>query len=173
MLPVSCIGLVLGLVPIVAGDQENALLINSKYADNHEGGGGHAHSLPVDLSALVNNRAFAQKPGDANFDGLHSGYPAQYLPQANFTYRGVDFDFPQYRAQGEDNVLAQGQIITPPRGRYFSIHLLAAAEGAIPTGSVNVTYTDNTTTTARFWWIPSGPGTYHPAEQSTSLHEWP
>ncbi|EME45088.1 glycoside hydrolase family 29 protein [Dothistroma septosporum NZE10] len=99
----------------------------------------------MDLSQLTNNRAFAMRPGDADFDGMHSGYPAQYLPPSNFTYSGVNYIFPQYQDSGNDNVLAQGQVIVPPASRYFSIHMLAAAENAIATGTVNVTYADNTT----------------------------
>ncbi|KAI1852699.1 hypothetical protein JX266_002240 [Neoarthrinium moseri] len=100
----------------------------------------------MDLTDLFNNRGFAMSPGDADFDGLHSGYPAQYLPSANFTYSGVNYIFPQYAESGNDNVLAQGQKLSPPKGRYFSVHLLAAAETAIATGFVNATYTDGSTT---------------------------
>lgn len=102
--------------------------------------------MPIDISGMTNNRAFAMSPGDANFDGIHSGYPAQYLPESNFTYSGVNYIFPQYERSGNDNVLAQGQVTKPPTGRYFAIHMLAAAETAIATGSVNATYADNTTT---------------------------
>ncbi|KAK5114808.1 hypothetical protein LTR85_010121 [Meristemomyces frigidus] len=119
------------------------LIINPKNADY---GNAQTVSVSVNLSSLVNNRAFAMTPGDADFDGLHSGYPAQYLPSANLAYSGVNYDFPQYRASGNDNLLAQGQILTPPKGRDFSIHMLAAAETAIATGFVNATYVDNTTT---------------------------
>lgn len=37
-------------------------------------------------------------------------------------------------------------MLKPPQGRYFSVHMLAAAETAIATGFVNATYSDNTTT---------------------------
>ena len=84
--------------------------------------------------------------GDANFDTLHSGYPAQYLPPSNFTYSGVNFMFPQYKQTGNYNVLAQGQVLSPARARYLSMHMLAAAETAIATGFVTATYSDNTTT---------------------------
>ncbi|KAK5744937.1 hypothetical protein LTR17_001688 [Elasticomyces elasticus] len=132
--------LLLGLVPFAVG--QGGLVINPKNADD----GVTADSLPIDISGLVNNRGFAMTPGDADFDGLHSGYPAQYLPDANLTYSGVNYIFPQYKASGNDNVLAQGQTLTPPRGRYFSIHMLAAAETAIATAFVNATYADNSTT---------------------------
>lgn len=124
---------------------QDGLVINPKNAD-HGGSGGR--TIPVDLSDLVNNRAFAMSSGDADFDGMHSGYPAEYLPDAEFTYSGVRYDFPQYQESGNDNVLAQGQILRPEKGRYISVHMLAAAESAIATGFVNTTYSDNSTASA-------------------------
>lgn len=118
-------------------------MVNPKNANDGVSG---IASIPIDLSGLVNNRGFAMSPGDANFDTLHSGYPAQYLPPSNFTYGGVNFIFPQYQKTGNDNVLAQGQILKPKQGRYFSVHMLTAAETAIATGFVNATYSDGTTT---------------------------
>lgn len=137
-------GILLGLVPAALG--QGGLVINPKNADDSEHGSSSAASMAMDISGMMDNRAFAMSPGDANFDGIHSGYPAQYLPEANFTYSGVNYVFPQYKTSGNDNVLAQGQIITPPKGRYFAIHMLAAAETAIATGTVNATYADNSTT---------------------------
>lgn len=131
----------LALVPLALA--QYSLVVNPKY--NAAVANGSVQSLAIDLEPWVNNRAFAMQPGDADMDGIHSGYPAQFLPSANFSYSGVDFIFPQYKATGNDNVLAQGQIITPPQGRYFSMYMLAAAENAIATGHVNVTYTDGST----------------------------
>ena len=142
---------ILGLLPLALA--QGGLIVKPQNADD---GSGQVSSIPMDLSSLVNNRAFALTPGDADFDGLGSGFPAQYLPSTNFTYAGVNYAFPQYKASGNDNVLAQGQILTPPKGRYFSVHMLAAAEQAIATGSVNATYADGTTTSGQlivdpFW----------------------
>ena len=133
--------LVIALLPLALA--QGGLVVNPKNANDGPSG---ISSLPMDLSQPVNNRGFAMTPGDANFDGLHSGYPAQYLPASNFTYSGVNFIFPQYEESGNDNVLAQGQTLRPPKGRYFSVHMLAAAEAAIATGFVNATYSDGTTT---------------------------
>ncbi|KAI5193504.1 glycoside hydrolase [Aureobasidium subglaciale] len=135
----------LGLVPLALG--QGGLVINPKNAGLQQAGS-HASSVPIDLSGMVNNRAFAMTPGDADFDGIHSGYPAQFLPDSNFTYAGVNYIFPQYKQTGDDNVLAQGQIVTPSQGRYSSISMLVAAESAVATGYVNVTYTDNTTSSS-------------------------
>ncbi|KAH0267099.1 glycoside hydrolase family 29 protein, partial [Aureobasidium melanogenum] len=146
---------VLGLIPVVLG--QGGLVINPKNAGLQVGS--HPSSVPIDLSSMVNNRAFAMTPDDANFDGIHSGYPAQYLPDSNFTYAGINYIFPEYKQSGHDNVLAQGQVITPPQGRYSSISMLVAAESAVATGYVNVTYTDNTTSSGPvlvdpFWTWP-------------------
>jgi alpha-L-fucosidase len=132
----------IGLLPLTLG--QGGLVINPKNAALDQVGS-HSSSTLIDLSSMVNNRAFAMTPGDANFDGIHSGYPAKYLPESNFTYAGINYMFPQYKASGNDNVLAQGQVITPPQERYSSISMLVAAESAVATGYVNVTYTDNTT----------------------------
>lgn len=142
----------LSLVPLALG--QGGLVVNPKNQNNHESHS--AGSLPIDISSITNNRAFAKSPGDANFDGIHSGYPAKYLPDRNFTYSGVNYIFPQYRKSGNDNVLAQGQALPVPAGRYFSIHMLAAAETAIATGTVNATYADNSTSSGQVivdpWW---------------------
>lgn len=133
----------LGLAAVALG--QGGLIIDPKNADD----GVSVKSIPIDISSLFNNRGFAKYPGDANFDGVHSGYPAQYLPEANLTYAGVNFDFPQYKAAGNDNALAQGQMLSPPRDRYISVHMLAAADQSnIATGMVNATYADNSTSTA-------------------------
>ena len=137
------VSLLWACVPLVVA--QGGLVVNPKNAD--DGGSGIA-SIPVDLSGLVDNRGFAMSPGDANFDGIHSGYPAQYLPPSNFTYGGVNYDFPQYKSSGDDNVLAQGQMLHPDQGRYFSVHMLTAAETAIATGFVNATYSDGSTSSS-------------------------
>lgn len=122
-----------------------SLVVNPK---NSPGTSGGTPSLPVNITDLRNNRGFATGPNDADFDGTGAGYPAQYLPAANFTYGGVDFVFPQYQADGgSDNVLARGQTLSITRGRrYVGVHLLAAAEKSIARGYVNATYADGTTT---------------------------
>lgn len=138
------VALLFGLTPLAVG--QHTLVVDPKTADNQIAGGYGSNSIPIDISSLNNNRGFAMAPNTSDFDGFGSGYPAQYLPASNFSYSGIDFMFPQYRETGNDNVLAQGQILTPPKGRYFSIHMLAAGDTAIATGEVIATYTDNTTT---------------------------
>lgn len=130
----------------IAADSDFTLTINPKYSP---GVIGSTASLPIDISSLRNNRAFGSVPNDADFDGKGSSYPAEFLPAENFTFGGVAFLFPQYQpGNGSDNVLALGQSLDVPRGRYIGVHLLAAAESAIATGYVNATYADGTSSSA-------------------------
>ena len=131
----------------------------------HVAAGSHVQSVRVDISPMVNNRAFAMSEGDADFDGSHAGYPAQYIPPPELTYAGVDYTFPQYNRTpgGFDNVLALGQSVNVPRGRYLSVHMLAASETAIATSVVNATYADGSTGSSavlvhafRNQWTPFG-----------------
>lgn len=133
------------LLAVVSGiqaaiDQDLGLVVNQR---NSPGISGAISSIPIDISGLRNNRAFGLSPNDANFDALGSGYPAQYLPAENFTYGGVEFIFPQYQTHNSsDNVIAQGQALDFPRGRYVGVHMLAAAHHASVTGYINASYED-------------------------------
>ncbi|ROW11961.1 hypothetical protein VPNG_05232 [Cytospora leucostoma] len=135
-------------------DEDLGLVVNQR---NSPGVPGSIPSVPINISGLRNNRAFALSPNDANFDALGSGYPAQYLPAENFTYGGVNFIFPQYQTHnGSDNVIAQGQALDFPRGRYVGVHMLAAAHHASATGYVNASYEDGSDTSGavlvdEFW----------------------
>lgn len=148
---------VAGLRSVLGQGLEASLVVNPK---NSPGVGGSTASLPIDISALRNNRGFGTSPNDADFDGTGASYPAKFLPAENFTYGGVDFIFPQYQDNnGSDNVLAQGQVLNVTRGRYIGVHMLAAAESAIATGFVNATYADASTTSGAvlvdpFWAWP-------------------
>lgn len=126
------------------------LVINPK---NRQNSIEPSSSVPIDLSPLRNNRGFGREPGDADFDGEGNAYPAAYLPaEDHLTYDGIDYIFPQYQEadddddddddDGYDNVLAEGQVLEIPRGRYSGAYMLAAAETAIATGFVNATYAD-------------------------------
>ena len=64
------------------------------------------------------------RPNDSDFDGSGTGYPAQSLPPSKFVYNGINFKFPVYKSEGDDNALALGQTIDVPRGKYVSVHML-------------------------------------------------
>ena len=118
------------------------LVINPAYKQNSNA---TIDSLAVDLGDLRNSRGFGLGPGDANFDGSGASYPAQFLPPEDLVYAGVHFKFPQYHPSDRaDNVLAQGQVLHVPQGRYSSLHVLAAGDGKSTTGFLNATYADGT-----------------------------
>ena len=125
---------------------EPQVLFNPKYVGS--GSSGSTPSTPLDISNLYNNRGFAVKPNDSNFDGHGAGYPAKSLPPSKFVYNGINFTFPQYSAAGNDNVLALGQTIRVPQGRYFSVQMFASCENGLASGFVNATYSDNSTTSS-------------------------
>jgi alpha-L-fucosidase len=116
------------------------VVFNPKIVDT--GSSGSNPSIPLDISSLYNNRGFAMWPEDANLDNLGNAYPAQYLPPQNFIYDGINFTFPQYNASGNDNVLALGQTVQVPQGRYFSVQMLASC---LASSFTNATYSDGST----------------------------
>ena len=94
---------------------------------------------------------------------MAGSYPAQYMPASNFIYNGFNYSFPSYTSDQNDNVLAQGQEVTIPPGKYFSVQMLVAAETGLAAGFVNATYADGTTASTQVlvpaWWswpYPSG-----------------
>lgn len=119
------------------------VVFNPKNVDG--GSSGSNPSIPLVISSLYNNRGFAMGPGDANLDNLGNADPAQYLPPQNFIYDGINFTFPQYNESGNDNVLALGQTIQVPQGKYFSVQMLASCENGLASGFIIATYSDGST----------------------------
>lgn len=78
------------------------------------------------------------------------------MPPATLMYDGFNFSFPQYKAAGNDNVVADGQRIEVPRGRYVRVAMLAAAESGLAGGTINATYADGSQTAGEVlvpaWW---------------------
>lgn len=128
-------------------------------------------SFPVDLEPHLNNRAFGMTPNDANFDASGSefcsdiesnktdkldSYPAQYMPSESFVYGGANYKFPSYKESGYDNVITDGQEIKVPKGRYFSVRMLAASESGMASATINATYADGSTDSGALlvpaWW---------------------
>lgn len=138
------------------------LVIDPKKSPRQNGG---IPSVPLDIAPLRNNRAFAQEPRDADFDGYGRAYPAQYLPAEKLVYGGVDFIFPQYQPGGGfDNVLARGQILDIPPGRYLAVHMLVATDSALVLTNLTGHYVDGSNATSGLtafpWW--SWPSAFSP-----------
>ena len=78
------------------------------------------------------------------------------MPPESFIYGGFNYKFPSYKGSGCDNVIADGQEIKLPKGRYFSVRMLAASESGMASATLNATYTDGSTDSGALlvpaWW---------------------
>ena len=104
----------------------------------------HKASVPVDLSALLNNKAFGTRPGEAAFDSLNQSFPVPDFDTRAFvsSTTGVQYSFPGYSGpHGEpDNVICEGQTIAVHPGRYFSASFLVDGDVESNTVLGNVTF---------------------------------
>ncbi|WP_222426641.1 GH92 family glycosyl hydrolase [Amycolatopsis rhizosphaerae] len=110
---------------------------------------------PGSWLATVNNAGISTdaKPSAANFDGVGYSYSADALaaagvsPGGTVTSDGLSYTWPGYPAGEPDNVIAQGQTVTVSgSGR---LAFLGAASNGNASGTVTVTYTDGSTSTAQ------------------------
>ncbi|KAL1615240.1 hypothetical protein SLS54_009171 [Diplodia seriata] len=121
-----------------------------------------SHDVAVPLTQYLNNRAFGNFPGDADFDGSLQSYPASELTYSgSFTSSatGVDYLFPAvHLSNASDNVLCLGQTVSVPPAGYLSAQLLVASDkrDTIVSDNITFTYADNTTSVSEIraepWW---------------------
>jgi len=106
---------------------------------------GGVHSAPVslkyDLAVASNDGAHSS----AGFDGKGNTLPAEMLP-AQITFNDVQFRLAQATNAVPNAVLAKGQTIELPNGRYNRVYVLAASadgdqKASFKTGSKNVDLT--------------------------------
>jgi alpha-mannosidase len=87
------------------------------------------HSQPValnyDLAAATNDDTKTEGGG---FDGKGNAMPAEMLPSA-IAYHGVQFKLAPAKTGVPDAVVAKGQAIPLPSGRYNRVYFLAASAG--------------------------------------------
>ncbi|MFK0104306.1 alpha-L-fucosidase [Streptomyces sp. NPDC091217] len=114
--------------------------------------------VPVPLDSLYDNDGIdtaVARGGD--FDGSGYTFPGEELPSGRVEVDGVPFDFPAATAGAKNNVVALGQRVDLPRGRYLSAVFLTAGSY----GTATVHYTDGSTTTAGLsggdWYAVGGP----------------
>lgn len=101
--------------------------------------------LPVSLATLVNNDGLAASSGIGDFDGAGHAYPATSLPSSGtHTLGGIPYLLDT--GSDLDNVVALGQTLPLPPGRYTSAYVLTAATYGPTTGEVTVHYADGTST---------------------------
>jgi len=102
----------------------------------------------VDLTAHFNNDAISNEffMGDGDFDGTGRSYPAAQLPQTGgLTADGVPFLVSNGSEGDPNNVVAAGQSIGLPTGRYASLHVLGAADTGNAGLTATLTYADGST----------------------------
>ncbi len=87
------------------------------------------HSQPVALSydlAVASNDD--TKVSGGGFDGAGNALPAEMLP-ATINYHGVEFKLEPAKTDVPNAVVAKGQTIALPTGRFNRVYVLAAATG--------------------------------------------
>ncbi|MEW2292844.1 alpha-L-fucosidase [Streptomyces sp. NPDC006743] len=105
--------------------------------------------VPVPLEALYDNDGIdtaAARGGD--FDGSGYTFPGEALPAGPAEVDGIPFRFPSAAAGAANNVVARGQRVELPKGRYLSAAFLTAGSYGNASGTATVHYADGTTTTA-------------------------
>ncbi|TVT16860.1 GH92 family glycosyl hydrolase [Amycolatopsis acidiphila] len=121
---------------------------------------------PGSWLATVNNAGISPdaKPAAANFDGVGFSYSSDALAAAGakagstVTVNGLSYSWPNYPAGSPDNVIAQGQTVNVSGSGQLAF--LGAAANGNASGTVTVTYTDGTTSTANLgfsdWTLGAG-----------------
>ncbi|MFI6659977.1 alpha-L-fucosidase [Streptomyces sp. NPDC050523] len=105
--------------------------------------------VPVPLDTLYDNDGLdtaTARGGD--FDGSGYTFPGEALPAGRVEVDGIPFDFPAATAGAKNNVVALGQRVDLPKGRYLSAVFLTAGSYGNASGKATVHYADGTTSTA-------------------------
>lgn len=117
-------------------------------ADVPDGAGGEwgpvPDPVPVTLTGHFDNDGIDRSgAGGGSFDGTGYTYPGEELPSGRVEAGGIAFDFPATTAAGEkNNVVAAGQRVELPKGRYLSLHFLASSSYGPASGKATVHYAD-------------------------------
>ncbi|SEF15632.1 alpha-L-fucosidase [Streptomyces sp. Ag109_O5-10] len=118
--------------------------------------------VPVPLDSLYDNDGIdtaAARGGD--FDGSGYTFPGEELPAGRVEVDGIPFEFPAATAGARNNVVALGQRLDLPKGRYLSALFLTAGSYGNASGTATVHYADGTTSTAGLsggdWYSAGGP----------------
>jgi alpha-mannosidase len=78
--------------------------------------------LDYDVATASNNGARVS----GGFDGKGNAFPAEMLP-AGITFRDVKFELAPAKSNAPNAVMAKGQVVNLPQGRFDRIYILAAA----------------------------------------------
>lgn len=95
-----------------------------------------------------------------DFDGSGYSFPGDALLSGRASVDGMPFAIPSSAAGAKNNIVAFGQLVAVPRGRYHSAHFLVAGSYGMAGGAATVHYADGGTSTASLsradWYGASG-----------------
>ncbi|MGW4386349.1 alpha-L-fucosidase [Streptomyces sp. NPDC004685] len=118
--------------------------------------------VPVPLDAHFDNDGVdtaAARGGD--FDGSGYTFPGEELPAGPVELDGIAYVFPSSAAGAKNNIVAMGQRVDLPKGRYLSALFLTAGSYGNASGSATVHYADGSTASAGLggadWYSSGGP----------------
>ncbi|MEV8523797.1 alpha-L-fucosidase [Streptomyces sp. NPDC052000] len=126
-------------------------------------------AVPVALDRWFDNDGIdtaSARGGD--FDGSGYTYPAEELPTGAVELDGVRYVFPGAAAGAKNNIVALGQRIDLPPGRYLSALFLVAASYGAASGQATVHYADGSTSAAAL----GGPDWYGGSGQLTAAYRY-
>ncbi|KAK0448928.1 glycoside hydrolase family 29 protein, partial [Desarmillaria tabescens] len=106
-------------------------------------------STPISLRSLFNNQA-ASFNGSADFDGKGSSFDSQFLPSGPYVHDGIIYDLPESWGSGNDNVIADSQVISLPEPTFTQeLHFVYAGDAGQGThefvANFILTFTDGST----------------------------
>ncbi|KIF72499.1 alpha-L-fucosidase [Streptomyces sp. AcH 505] len=103
-------------------------------------------AVPVPLERWYDNDGIdtASAPG-GDFDGSGYTFPGEELPPGEREIDGVTYVFPGSGDGVKDNIVAMGQRIDLPPGRYLSALFLTSCSYGATSGQATVHYADGTT----------------------------
>ncbi|MET7620082.1 alpha-L-fucosidase [Streptomyces sp. NPDC005408] len=118
-------------------------------------------AVPVPLENWFDNDGIdtADARG-GNFDGSGYTFPGEELPSGRLEIDGIAYLFPAATAGAKNNIVALGQRIDLPKGRYLSGLFLVAGSYGAASGKATVHYADGSTQTSALggpdWYSGSG-----------------
>src|SRR5262249_42703221 len=105
--------------------------------------------VPVPLDAMFDNDGIdTASAHDGNFDGSGYTFPGEELPSGPTTLGGVPYVLGGSGAGQKNNVIALGQQIAIPQGRYLTALFLTSASYGATSGTLTVRYADGSTSQA-------------------------
>ncbi|MEU5379376.1 alpha-L-fucosidase [Streptomyces sp. NPDC005968] len=144
---------VLGAAAVVAAGATLPLAVPAS-AGSAGSSGADAHwvpvpdPVPVALDGYFDNDAIdTASARGGNFDGSGYTFPGEELPAGRVVVDGILFDFPSSAAGAANNIVALGQRVDLPKGRYLSALFLTSGSYGNASGQATVHYADGTTTT--------------------------